>query len=57
MKQAVKPSDVKPIQARPYVPSMLMRQLAERAKYQPVLMSISSNVSNFRHLDAICGNS
>lgn len=50
MKQGVKPSDIKPIQARPYVPSMLMRQLAERAKYQPVLMSISSNVSNFRHM-------
>lgn len=51
MKQGVPPSDIKPIQARPYTLSMQMRQIAERAKYQPVLMSISSNVSNFRHME------
>lgn len=52
---ALKPNDATPSRAltetgRRYVMSAQMRQLAERAKYQPVLMSISSNVSNFRHM-------
>ncbi len=50
MKQGVPPSDIKPIQARPYTLSMQMRQIAERAKYQPRLATMSSNVSNFRHM-------
>lgn len=51
MQQGTKPSDIKPIQARPYVPSMAMRHAAERAKYQPRLTTMSSNVSNFRHME------
>jgi len=52
---SLKPNDATPSRAltetgRRYVMSAQMRQLAERAKYQPVLMSISSNVSNFRHM-------
>ncbi|MNK63122.1 hypothetical protein D3C87_823290 [compost metagenome] len=50
MKQATKPSAIKPIQARAYVPSVAMRQVAERAKFQPRLASMTSNVSNFRHM-------
>lgn len=53
---ALKPNDATPSRAltetgRRYVLSAQMRQLAERAKYQPALMSISSNVSNFRHME------
>lgn len=50
MKQAVKPSAIKPIQARAYIPSLAMRQAAERAKFQPRLTTMTSNVSNFRHM-------
>lgn len=51
MEQAVKPSDVKPIKAREYVPNMQMRQVAEKLKGMPRLVTLSSNVSNFRYLE------
>lgn len=50
MKQGTKPSDIKPIQARPWVMPLAMQIAAERAKSQPRLIAISSNVSNFRHM-------
>ena len=50
MKTATKPSDVKPIKAREYVPNMQMRQVAERLKGMPRPVTLSSNVSNFRHM-------
>lgn len=51
MKQTTPPSDIKPIHARAYIPSMAMRQAAERAKFQPRLTTMTSNVSNFRHME------
>lgn len=51
MKQATKASDIKPMQARPYVPSMQMRQLAEKLKDVPRPVHMTSNVSNFRHME------
>ena len=50
MKTATKPSAVKPIKAREYVPNMQMRQVAEKLKGMPRLVSISSNVSHYRQL-------
>jgi hypothetical protein len=50
MKQATKPSEIKPMQARAYVPNMQMRQVAEKLKGMPRLVSLSSNVSNFRRM-------
>lgn len=51
MRQAAPPSDVKPMQVRPYVPSMQMRQLAEKLKDMPRPVHMTSNVSNFRHME------
>lgn len=53
---ALKPSGVTPGRAvtetgRRYSLSAQMRHLAERAKVQPAILSISSNVSNFRYLE------
>lgn len=50
MKQATKPSEIKPMQAREYVPNMQMRQVAEKLKGMPRPVTLSSNVSNFRHM-------
>lgn len=51
MKIATKPSEIKPMQSRAYVPNMQMRQVAEKLKGMPRLVSLSSNVSNFRHME------
>ncbi|MNK62891.1 hypothetical protein D3C87_820860 [compost metagenome] len=51
MKQATKPSDIKPIQAPAYVPNMQMRQIADKLKGLPRPVTLSSNVSNFRHME------
>lgn len=51
MTQATKPSEIKPMQARAYVPSMQMRQLAEKLKDMPRPVHMTSNVSNFRHME------
>ncbi|WP_164741238.1 hypothetical protein [Achromobacter spanius] len=50
MKTATKSSEVKPMQARAYVPNMQMRQVAEKLKGMPRLVSLSSNVSHYRQL-------
>jgi hypothetical protein len=50
MKQATKPGTIKPIEARAYTPSMLMRQVAERAQYQPRQIAMTSRVNNYRPL-------
>jgi len=51
LKTATKPSDIKPMQARAYVPNMQMRQLAEKLKDMPRPVHMTSNVSNFRHME------
>jgi hypothetical protein len=50
MTQTTKPSEIKPIKAPEYVPNMQMRQVAERLKGMPRLVSLSSNVSHYRQL-------
>ena len=50
MKQAVKPSDIKPILAKPYVPSAQMRQAAERLKGLDRPIHLVSKVSNYRQM-------
>lgn len=50
MKTAVQPSAIKPIEARAYTPSLLMRQVAERAQYQPRQIAMTSRVNNYRPL-------
>lgn len=52
---ALKPSDATPTRlafmtGRSYTLNAQMRQVAERAQYQPRLATMSSNVSNFRHM-------
>lgn len=51
MKQATKPSDIKPMQAKPYTPSLQMRQIAEKLKGMARPIHVTSNVSNFKHLE------
>ena len=55
MKTATKPSEIKPLQARAYVPNMQMRQVAEKLKGMPRLVSLSSNVSHYRQLGGVMG--
>lgn len=50
MTQTTQPSQIKPMQARAYVPNMQMRQVAEKLKGMPRLVSLSSNVSHYRQL-------
>jgi len=51
MKQATKPSEIKPMQDRAYVPNMQMRQVAEKLKGMPRPVALSSRVSNFRYME------
>lgn len=50
MKQAVKPGEIKPILAKPYVPSAQMRQAAERLQGLARPVSMVSKVSNYRQM-------
>lgn len=49
--KATKPSEIKPMQAREYVPNMQMRQVAEKLKGMPRPVALSSRVSNFRYME------
>lgn len=50
MKQAVKPSEIKPIQAPAYVPNAQMRQAMERVKGMARPITMTSKVSNYRQM-------
>ncbi|CAB3909267.1 hypothetical protein LMG26842_05778 [Achromobacter dolens] len=50
MKQAVKPSEIKPIQAPAYIPNAQMRQAMERLKGTARPITMTSNVSNYRQM-------
>ncbi|CUJ41662.1 hypothetical protein ACOTC8_30165 [Achromobacter xylosoxidans] len=50
MKQAVKPSEIKPIQAPAYVPNAQMRQAMGRLKGMARPITMTSKVSNFRQM-------